>query len=43
MVGLTSVVSDGRLILVGLFILTQLLYLVSLLVTAYFYSLRFTW
>jgi glycosyltransferase XagB len=38
MVGLTSVVSDGRLVLVGLFILTQVLYLASLLVTAYFYS-----
>ena len=37
--GLTPVISDDRLILLGFFVVLQALYLASMLVTAYFYSL----
>ena len=36
--GLTPAVGDGRLVLLGFFVVLQVLYLASMLVTAYFYS-----
>jgi glycosyltransferase XagB len=36
--GLMSVISDGRPILIGLFVVTQVLYLASILLVAFFYS-----
>jgi glycosyltransferase XagB len=38
MLGLTPVISDSRLVLLGFYVAVQVLYLASMLVTAYFYS-----
>jgi cellulose synthase/poly-beta-1,6-N-acetylglucosamine synthase-like glycosyltransferase len=38
MTGLTPIMNDGRIALLGLFVVTQVLYLASMLLVAYFYS-----
>lgn len=38
MAGLSSIIHDGRMVLIGLFVVTQALYLASMLLVAFFYT-----